>query len=172
MLLPGITQRLALSALPFLVFPKMAHREPGQHDRPPRAAGLRLGDLKFAADSLHSQAHVKLPRSEMDVIPPQRQQLTTAKTGGHRQDYRTSSRSPSITSSRCLASAMCSPTRRSLLIGDAFTCVATFLVTSLRRPALRAPCRGAGLHQVSTAHPRMQAGCMRRAAFSCSWSGW
>jgi hypothetical protein len=32
-----------------------------------------------------SQAHVKLPRSEIDVIPPQRQQLTTAKTGCHRE---------------------------------------------------------------------------------------
>jgi hypothetical protein len=83
---PCVTERLALSVLPFLVLLEMAHREPGQHHRPPRAACLRLDNLKFAADPLHGPAYVKLPRSEIDVIPPQRQQLTAAKTGHQRQD--------------------------------------------------------------------------------------
>jgi hypothetical protein len=64
----------------------MTHREPGQHDRPPRAACLRLDNLQLALDTLHSPAHVKLPRSEIDVIPAQRQQFTAAKPGCQRQN--------------------------------------------------------------------------------------
>ncbi len=35
---------------------------------------------------MHGAAHVKLPRSEINVIPAQRQQLTAAKTGRQRHD--------------------------------------------------------------------------------------
>ena len=86
MLPPGLIQRLALSVLPFLVLFKMTDRESGQHDRPPRAARLQFDNLKLAADPLHRPAHLKLPRSEIHVIPPQRQLLTAAKTGCQRQN--------------------------------------------------------------------------------------
>jgi hypothetical protein len=69
MIPPYLTERLALSVLPLLVLPKMTHREPGQHNRPPRAARLRLHNLKFSIDPLNSQANMNLPRSEIDVIP-------------------------------------------------------------------------------------------------------
>ena len=86
MIPPCLTERLALSVLPLLVLLKMAHCEPGQHNRPPRAARLRLRNLKLAVDPLQGPANVKLPRSEIDVIPPKSQQLTAAKAGSQRQD--------------------------------------------------------------------------------------
>jgi hypothetical protein len=42
---PDLLQRLALSVLPLLVLLKVAYSEPRQHNRPPRAARLRLNDL-------------------------------------------------------------------------------------------------------------------------------
>ena len=86
MLPPGVAQRQALTVLPLLMLLEVAHRELGQHDGSPRAAGLRLNDLELAVDTLHGPADVKLPRSEIDVIPAQRQQLTAAKAGSQRQD--------------------------------------------------------------------------------------
>jgi hypothetical protein len=109
---------------------KMAHREPGQHHRPPRATCLRLDNLKLAIDPLHGPTHVKLPRSEVDVIPPQRQQLTAAKTGHQRQDVQSLEPLAADHLEQALSSATSRPTRRWRSIGGAFTCVATFLVTS------------------------------------------
>jgi hypothetical protein len=86
MIPPCLTERPALGVLPFLVLLKMAHREPGQHNRPPRASRLRLRNLKLAVDPLHGSADMKLPRFEIDVIPAQSQQLTAAKTSRQRQD--------------------------------------------------------------------------------------
>jgi hypothetical protein len=83
---PCLTERLALGVLPLLVLVKMAHCVPGQHNRPPRAARLRLDNFKLSVDPLQGPANVKLPRSEIDVIPAQSQQLTAAKTGRQRQD--------------------------------------------------------------------------------------
>ena len=65
---------------------EVAHRELGQHDGSPRAAGLRLNDLEPAIDTLYGPQDVKLPRSEIDVIPAQGEQLTAPKAGGQRQD--------------------------------------------------------------------------------------
>ena len=67
MIPPGLTERLPLSVLPFLVLPKMAHREPGQHNRP-RAARLRLDDLTprdLRIPGLH-------PLRDMEREPPNR----------------------------------------------------------------------------------------------------
>ena len=64
---------------------EVAHREPGQHDGSPGAACLQLGGPELAINTLHSPADVKLPRSQIDVIPAQGEQLAAAEAGRQRQ---------------------------------------------------------------------------------------
>jgi len=85
-LTPCVAQRQVLTVLPLLMLLEVAHRELGQHDGSPRAAGLQLNDLELAIDALHGPADTKLPRSEIDVIPAQSEQLAAAKAGSQRQD--------------------------------------------------------------------------------------
>jgi hypothetical protein len=92
---PGAAQRQALSILPLLVLFEVAHREPGQHDGSPRAAGLRLGDLELAVHTPMARrtGSCREPRSMSSQrkasSSPRRRPVVSART------YRASSRSPS-----------------------------------------------------------------------------
>src|SRR5262249_31670655 len=79
--LPGFAQREPLGVLPLAVLSKVADSESGQNHGPPRALRLRFHHLQAAADALQREAHVKLPRFEVDVIPAKAEQLTSAETG-------------------------------------------------------------------------------------------
>ena len=76
---PG-ARRLAVSCAPGDGAPRT-----GAAPRSPGAGCLQLDGLKPDVNALHGLANVKLPRREVDVIPPEGEQLATAKTGRQRQ---------------------------------------------------------------------------------------
>ena len=109
---------------------EVARRELGQHDGSPCAAGLQLNDLELAVDALHGPADTKLPRSEIDVIPAQGEQLAAAKAGSQREDVQGFEPLAVDHLEQPLSLGEIQAHTTLAAEGGAFTCVATFLVTS------------------------------------------